>query len=483
MGIGSRADLNPSPGMLAEPVVSDIWSVVGGDTPDVKRVPDRPARATTRSRTALPLRTGLQRRELEPCRRRAPLTQPGVNVARRRVPVRGGRAQRSLRRTTSTASSRARPASRSMITRRRRIRTGTGARDGDGRAGRRTRDAACATWRGSRTIGGRSTEMTGGRVAYVYLPDTGVRRASPTSRATSSRRSTSRRLIVDERFNGGGALRPTDIIEFLSPQAAVLAVRRATAATTSTPQGAIFGPKVMLINEFAGSGGDAHALVLPSRGRRQARSANGRGADWSAARARRRSMDGGFVTAPSSARVDPGAEPVDRRERRASAPTSRSSTIRSRAPELHDPQLERAVQEILTELERIRRRNWCGRSFRHTAPSNSKWRGGGDCQSPNSLIHQLANDYALARSVLLLSPLEGTSIHARSAVSSQRSATSPRRGGASLSVDSAEEARPVRRADPPRACYVGRGRPRRCSLKAIPQRPSMTTAFPFVFFR
>src|SRR5207247_9777667 len=70
------------------------------------------------------------------------------------------------------------------------------------------------------------------------------------------------------------------------------------------PQGAIFGPEVMLINEFAGSGGDAmpwyfrRAGVGKLIGKRT----------WGGLVGRAGSpplMDGGIVTAPSSGVWDP----------------------------------------------------------------------------------------------------------------------------------------------------------------------------------
>jgi len=53
-----------------------------------------------------------------------------------------------------------------------------------------------------------------------------------------------------------GAL-ATDIIEFLSRKTIVQRGKLAMGGDEVEPQGGIFGPKVMLINEFAGSGGDA----------------------------------------------------------------------------------------------------------------------------------------------------------------------------------------------------------------------------------
>ena len=55
--------------------------------------------------------------------------------------------------------------------------------------------------------------MTGGRVAYVYLPDTAFGGFTNFTRYFFAQVD-KQAVIVDERFNGGGAL-ATDIVEFL----------------------------------------------------------------------------------------------------------------------------------------------------------------------------------------------------------------------------------------------------------------------------
>jgi tricorn protease len=61
--------------------------------------------------------------------------------------------------------------------------------------------------------------------------------------------------IIDERFNGGGVIADY-IIEYLRrPLLSKWTMREGEDITT--PIEAIFGPKVMIINEMAGSGGDA----------------------------------------------------------------------------------------------------------------------------------------------------------------------------------------------------------------------------------
>lgn len=60
---------------------------------------------------------------------------------------------------------------------------------------------------------------------------------------------------MDERYNGGGLLADYIIDYLRRPIMSYVAGREGK--TYAEPVGAIFGPKVMIINESAGSGGDA----------------------------------------------------------------------------------------------------------------------------------------------------------------------------------------------------------------------------------
>ncbi|HYA49020.1 MAG TPA: PDZ domain-containing protein, partial [Burkholderiales bacterium] len=139
-------------------------------------------------------------------------------------------------------------------------------------------------------------KATGGRVAYVYMPDTYVGGYTNFNRYFFAQVGKDA-VIVDERFNGGGAL-ATDIIEFLLRKPLSLVATR-DGEDEPQPQGAIYGPKAMLINEFAGSGGDAMpyyfkaAGVGPLIGKATWGGLVGRAGAPSL-------MDGGYVTAPSS---------------------------------------------------------------------------------------------------------------------------------------------------------------------------------------
>jgi tricorn protease len=95
-------------------------------------------------------------------------------------------------------------------------------------------------------------EMTDGRVAYVYLPDTMYGGYKNFNRYFFSQ-TDKQAAIIDERYNHGGYLADY-IVDYLSrPILNRVATRQGH--DISEPLG-IFGPKVMLINQFAGSGGD-----------------------------------------------------------------------------------------------------------------------------------------------------------------------------------------------------------------------------------
>jgi len=190
-------------------------------------------------------------------------------------------------------------------------------------------------------------QMTGGRVAYVYLPDTAYGGMTNFTRYFYAQVN-KQAVIVDERFNGGGNL-ATDIVEFLSRKL-MSSVATRDGGDELQPQGGIYGPKVMLVNEFAGSGGDAmpwyfrRAGVGKLIGKRT----------WGGLVGRAGSpplMDGGVVTAPSSAVWDP-LESQWIAENTGITPDIEVEHDPELVRRGGDPQLERAVAEILAELEK-----------------------------------------------------------------------------------------------------------------------------------
>jgi tricorn protease len=96
-------------------------------------------------------------------------------------------------------------------------------------------------------------ERTKGRVAYVYVPNTGGAGYSSFKRYFFPQVD-KEAIIVDERFNGGGQVADYYIELLRRPLVSYWATRYGE--PIRTPNAAILGPKVMIIDESAGSGGD-----------------------------------------------------------------------------------------------------------------------------------------------------------------------------------------------------------------------------------
>lgn len=100
----------------------------------------------------------------------------------------------------------------------------------------------------------RVEEATGGKVGYIYVRSTGIDGQNELARQFYAQWDKDG-LIIDERFNSGGQI-PDRFIEMLNRKAlAYWAVR--DGHDWQFPPVAHFGPQVMLINGWSGSGGDA----------------------------------------------------------------------------------------------------------------------------------------------------------------------------------------------------------------------------------
>ena len=109
----------------------------------------------------------------------------------------------------------------------------------------------------------RVEQASNGRVGYVYVPSTGVDGQTELLRQFAAQ-FTKDALIVDERWNSGGQI-PDRFIELLNQPALVFwAVR--DGRDWQWPPFAHLGPKVMLINGWSGSGGDAFPFYFRERG-------------------------------------------------------------------------------------------------------------------------------------------------------------------------------------------------------------------------
>ncbi len=105
-------------------------------------------------------------------------------------------------------------------------------------------------------------ERTGGKVGYVYVPDTGINGQNELVRQFFPQVHRAA-LIIDERWNAGGQI-PTRFIEILDRPVMNYWARRDGRDWPWPPDGHA-GPKCMLINGLAGSGGDAFPAYFRRR--------------------------------------------------------------------------------------------------------------------------------------------------------------------------------------------------------------------------
>ncbi len=100
----------------------------------------------------------------------------------------------------------------------------------------------------------RVDQLSGGRVAYVHMPDTAGGGYTSFNRYYFAQVG-KEGAVIDDRFNHGGLLADYVIDLMRRPPMSKIAGRDGEDQTS--PGAAIFGPKAMIINEMAGSGGDA----------------------------------------------------------------------------------------------------------------------------------------------------------------------------------------------------------------------------------
>jgi tricorn protease len=189
-------------------------------------------------------------------------------------------------------------------------------------------------------------QLSGGRLAYIYVPDTSSGGYASFNRYFFAQND-KQGAVIDERFNSGGLI-PDYIVDHLRrPQIGHVSMREGRDAVV--PTGAIFGPKVMIINEMAGSGGDElphyfrQAGVGPLVGKRTWGGLVGIGRYP-------RLIDGGRVTAPNAGFWFPsGRWEV---ENHGVAPDVDVELHPEAVRAGHDPQLEKAVELALEALKK-----------------------------------------------------------------------------------------------------------------------------------
>ncbi|MGA2268639.1 MAG: PDZ domain-containing protein [Bryobacteraceae bacterium] len=98
-------------------------------------------------------------------------------------------------------------------------------------------------------------KLSGGRLAYVYLPNTGQPGYASFNRYYFSQQD-KQGAIIDERFNGGGSAADYIIDVLQRDFDGYFNNVAGERYPFTSPSAGIWGPKVMIVNEMAGSGGD-----------------------------------------------------------------------------------------------------------------------------------------------------------------------------------------------------------------------------------
>ncbi|MDB4876735.1 MAG: Tricorn protease [Gemmatimonadetes bacterium] len=188
-------------------------------------------------------------------------------------------------------------------------------------------------------------ELSGGKLAYVWLPNTSIPGYTAFTRYFYAQQDKDG-AVIDERYNEGGLVADYIVNELDRKPMGYFALRGGKSWTS--PGAGIFGPKVMLINESAGSGGDALPYYFQIRhigplvGTRT----------WGGLVGTTGvppTIDGGGITAPGLAFYDSQGRWAIENE--GIAPDIEVENTAADVIKGHDPQLERAVREALRLLE------------------------------------------------------------------------------------------------------------------------------------
>ncbi|MBB4080032.1 tricorn protease [Lewinella aquimaris] len=186
-------------------------------------------------------------------------------------------------------------------------------------------------------------EATDGKVAYVYVPNTGGGGFEYFKRYFFPQVD-KQAIIVDERFNGGGQIADYYIELLMRPYQNSWTYRYGQ--DQHAPVASIRGPKVLLVDETAGSGGDLFPYLWrqnelgPMIGKRT----------WGGlvgVLGFPEFIDGGSVTAPNVAFWDKDGYRV---ENEGVAPDIEVEQFPKDVMAGRDPQLERAIEEVMKQL-------------------------------------------------------------------------------------------------------------------------------------
>jgi tricorn protease len=187
--------------------------------------------------------------------------------------------------------------------------------------------------------------LSGGKIAYIYMPDTGGAGYSNFNRYFYAQLD-KQGVILDERYNEGGFI--ADYVANTLGQKIMSGAIERDGKPVYDPQGAIFGPKAMIINQSAGSGGDAMPWYFRKAGLGTLVGTHTWGGLVGIS-GYPRLIDGGTVTAPRYAIY--GLNGAWEVEGNGVAPDVEVQELPKDVAAGHDAQLERAVAIVLEQLK------------------------------------------------------------------------------------------------------------------------------------
>jgi tricorn protease len=351
-GIGSRGDLNYLfEDMLGELTCGHVF-VGGGDLPEVKPVPTGLLGADYEVADGRYRFARVYDGENWNPRLNAPLTQPGVNVKAGEYLL--------------AVNGRDVPASAEVY----KFFVGTSGKQtvlkvGPSPGGKGAREVTVVPVANEYGLRNRAwvednrrkvDALSGGKLGYVWIPDTAEGGFTYFNRYYFAQVG-KEGVVVDERFNSGGLIADYIIDYMRRPLAGYFAAREG--ADYITPVGSIYGPKAMIINEYAGSGGDMMPWLFRAAGIGPLVGTRTWGGLVGMAGAAPL-MDGGLTGAPQSGFWNPnGTWDV---ENWGVAPDVEVEMDPASIKAGHDPQLEAAVKVVLGLLEK-------NPPARHTKPA------------------------------------------------------------------------------------------------------------------
>jgi tricorn protease len=189
-------------------------------------------------------------------------------------------------------------------------------------------------------------ELSNGKLAYVYVPNTGGGGFTSFNRYYFSQQD-KKGAVIDERNNGGGSAADYMIDVMARELFGYFNSKANDNRPWTTPMAGIWGPKVMIINERAGSGGDLLPYMFKMKDLGPligTRTWGGLVGTWDTPRF----IDGGRMVAPRGGFYDVNGNWAVEGE--GVAPDIEVIQHPKETTKGNDPQLERAVEEALKLL-------------------------------------------------------------------------------------------------------------------------------------